>query len=204
MTEAELFAIRYRINQAVQIPRASYIIVITDSIHLAKCIFDSLTHSYQIQSIAIAQDLRVFFNKNTQNSINFWECPSNAKWSHHMSVDKESKKFNLTPILLCKTSWDYSKKEECNNIIRNWQMTFQASDLKGNNFLELLDNNYLPITPTYKKGGLWINQFGYSNSLCARATRVITNHDPIGEYHLRFFPRENFNCPCGSYPIESR
>jgi len=104
-----------------------------------------------------------------------------------MLVDKESKKFNLTPILSCKTSWDYSKKEECNNIIRNWQMTFQASDLKGNHFLELLDNNYLPITPTYKKGGLWINQFGYSNSLCARATRVITNHDPIGEYHKREF-----------------
>jgi len=82
LTEAKLFAIRYKINQAVQIPGASHIIVITDSIHLAKCIFDSPTHSYQIQSIAIAQDLRVFFNKNTQNSINFWECPSQMVSSH--------------------------------------------------------------------------------------------------------------------------
>jgi len=35
-------------------------------------------------------------------------------------------------------------------------------------------------------------------------TRAITNHAPIGEYHLRFFPREPFECPCRVYPIESR
>ena len=40
--------------------------------------------------------------------------------------------------------------------------------------------------------------------LCARATRAITNHAPIGEYQLRFFPNEEFNCPCGLYPIEMR
>ena len=42
------------------------------------------------------------------------------------------------------------------------------------------------------------------NSLCAYATRAITNHTPIGKYRLRFFPREEFKCPCGLYPIESR
>ena len=67
--------------------------------------------------IAIAQDLRKFFNKNTQNSIEFWDCPSNSKWLHHTSVDKEMKQFNFTPILPCKLSWDFSKKEECNDII---------------------------------------------------------------------------------------
>ena len=36
-----------------------------------------------------------------------------------MSVDKDTKKFNLTPILLCKELWDFSKKEKYNNIIRN-------------------------------------------------------------------------------------
>jgi len=45
-TETELFAIRCRINQAVQIPEASHIVVITDTIHLVRCIFDSITHSY--------------------------------------------------------------------------------------------------------------------------------------------------------------
>jgi len=60
-----LFVIRYRINQAVQISEASHIIIITDSIHLAKHISNLITHPYQIQLIAIAQDFKAFFNKNT-------------------------------------------------------------------------------------------------------------------------------------------
>jgi len=55
-----------------------------------------------------------------------------------MSVDKETKKFNLSPILPYKSLWDFSKKEESNDIIQNWQIMFQTSGLKGNNFLDLL------------------------------------------------------------------
>jgi len=57
----------------------SHIIIITDTIHSTRQIFDSLIHLYQLQLIIIAQDLRVFFNKNAQNSINFWDCLSNSK-----------------------------------------------------------------------------------------------------------------------------
>ena len=35
-------------------------------------------------------------------------------------------------------------------------------------------------------------------------TRTITNHAPISEYRFRFFPEEEFKCPCGSYPIKSQ
>ena len=111
------------------------------------------------------------------------------------------KKLTLLSCFPSKTSWDFSKKEESNDIIKNWQMTFQASDSKGTHFLELLDNN---LNPTYVKGGSWIKYFGLSNLLCARATQAITNHAPIGEYCLRFFLRENFSCLCGLYPIKTR
>jgi len=82
-------------------------------------------------------------------------------------------------------------------------MTFQALDGKGNHFLDLLDVNFNVIEPSYTKGGPWLQWFGHSNLLCARATRAITNHAPIGEYRLRFFPEEEFKCPCGSYLIKS-
>jgi len=78
-TKAELFAIRCRINQVIQVTDVLYIIVITDAIHSVRCIFNSSSHHYQIQSIAIAQDLRSFFEKSIHNSIKFWDCPSNAK-----------------------------------------------------------------------------------------------------------------------------
>jgi len=83
-------------------------------------------------------------------------------------------------------------------------MTFQALDGKGKNFLDLVSNDYEDIEPSYIKDGPWLQAFGYLNLLCARATRAITNHTPIGEYRLRFFPNEDFKCPCGNYSIESR
>ena len=81
---------------------------------------------------------------------------------------------------------------------------FQASDLKGNQFLDLLDDNNNIIEPSYTKGGLWLKLIGHSNSLCVQATRAITNHAPTGKYRLRFFLGEEFNCLCEQYPIKSR
>jgi len=203
MTKAELFAIRCWINQAVQIMDMSHIII-TNSIHLANWIFNPSIHLYQQQSIAILKDLRLFFNKQPSNVIEFWNWPSDSKWSLYVAVDNDMKKFNLILISPSKTLWDFSKKEECYNIIRNWQMFFQASDLRGKQFLDLLDDDLHSIELSYKKGGPWIKHLRHSNLLCASATRAILNHAPISEYHLRFFPREYFNCPCREYPIKSR
>ena len=47
-TEAELFAIECGINQAIQITNINYIVVVTDSIHIAHKIFNSLVYPYQI------------------------------------------------------------------------------------------------------------------------------------------------------------
>ena len=63
---------------------------------------------------------------------------------------------------------------------------------------------YLLVNPTYTKGSSWLKQISHSNSLYTRAIRVITNHVPIKEYNLRFFPRENFSYLYRIYPIELR
>ena len=83
-------------------------------------------------------------------------------------------------------------------------MTFQALDGKGHQFLDLVNSNFNAIEPSYTKGGPWLQLFSHSNSLCACTTRAITNHALIGEYRLRFFPKEEFKCPCGNFPIELR
>jgi len=83
-------------------------------------------------------------------------------------------------------------------------MMFQASNLKENQFLDLVDDDNNIIKPTYIKGGLWLKIFGYSNSLCTHTTRAITNHAPIGKFRLRLFPRKEFKCPYNQYPIETR
>ena len=203
-TEAELFTIRCGINQACSNEVISKIIVITDSIHAARKIFDSSSHPFQHQSSAILSELQSFFTSNPNNSIEFWECPSCLKWRLHHDVDKDSKLFKPIPTYLCKTSWDFCKKTDSNNIINQWKIMFQASNGKGNHFLDLLDDDFNIIEPSYIKDGLWLQAFGHSNSLCAHAMRAITNHTPIREYQLKFFPNKDFSCPCNNYPIESR
>jgi len=175
-----------------------------DFIHIARRIFDLTSHPYQAQSAVISRELREFFKKANSNSIDFWDCPSNCKWLLYDMVDKETKEFNLSPVFLCKLSWDFSKKCEYNSILNNWKMSFQVLDAKGHNFLELLDKDSKPIKLYVSKGGPWLKVFGHSNSLCARATRVIVNHTSISEYQLRFFSQKEFKCLCSLYPIESR
>ena len=203
-TEAELFTIRCGINQACSIENVSKIIIVTDSIHAAKKIFNSKSHPFQIHTSAILSELQKFFNSNDTNFIEFWECPSRIKWRFHHNVDKDSKSFMAIPIYPCKISWDFCKKSNSNDIIKQWKMTFQVSEGKGNYFLDLLDNDLNSIELSYIKDGLWLQMFGHSNLLCACTTRVISNHAPIGEYRLQFFPSLDFSCPCNNYPIETR
>jgi len=75
-TEAELFAMRCGINQASNHNVISKIIIVTDSIHMARKIFDLSLHPFQVHSVAILTELQWFFLQHQNNSIKFWECPS--------------------------------------------------------------------------------------------------------------------------------
>ena len=119
-------------------------------------------------------------------------------------VNKETKSFNPIPLFPSKSFWDYSKKNECDDLANRWKMIFQASDAKEKQFLDLLNSDDSIIKLSYIKGSLWLRHFSHSNSLCTRATRAIINYVPIGQYRLRFFLREDFSCSCSLHPIKTR
>ena len=79
-----------------------------------------------------------------------------------MVVDKGTKQLKIDPIFPCKFSWEFSKKEEYNSLLKNWQITFQALNYKGKNFLDLNDDDNLPTRPTYSKGGAWLKHIRHS------------------------------------------
>ena len=56
-TKAELFAMRYGINQASNHNDISKIIIITNSTHIARKIFDPSSHLFQVHSVAIPAEL---------------------------------------------------------------------------------------------------------------------------------------------------
>ena len=136
--------------------------------------------------------------------IEFWECPNYCNWALYKTIDKETKSFNLIPLIPRKMSWDFSKKSKCDNITDNWKIIFQASDSKEKQFLNFLNSDNNIIELSYIKGGSWLKFISYSNLLCTKVLRTITNHAPMGEYRLRFFPREEFRCPYGLYSIKLR
>ena len=103
-TEAELFTIRYGINQATYLLNIKRIVIILYFFHATKRIFDSSIHLYQIYLTAILYELREFFKRNTDNSIKFWDCPSHYNWGSHSIINKEIKSFNSISNLSCKSS----------------------------------------------------------------------------------------------------
>jgi len=103
-SEVELFAIRCGINQAFNLSDISKIIVVTGSIHVAKRIFYSFTHPFQVHTVTILKELWSFFSCHQDNSIKFWECSSQSNWILHKAVDKETKSFNPMSPFPCKMS----------------------------------------------------------------------------------------------------
>jgi len=117
LTKAKLFAIRYSINQATCLFNINWIIVIMDSIHAVKRIFDLLNYLYQIQLLLISKKLRDFFIKDYSNFIEFWNCPSHENWTFYNLVNKETKNFDLILMFSYKFSWNFDKKHEYNKIL---------------------------------------------------------------------------------------
>ena len=202
--EAELMAIHIGLTRALEDPEAQQVLIITDSIEAGKKIISSGDQHLQKSIIPIVEKIKDFLSKDRCNSIHFWHCPNKLEWPRHILVDKEAKSAHPLPILPDKNLFLFSKKKECDLILKSWQKSFKDSKKKGQLFLDFEDDNERVIKPTYAKGGLWLPHIGISNSICARFTRMMLGHAPIGEYRQRFFPNASVQCPCGEVEVETR
>ena len=106
---AELVASRLGIAKATSLD-VDRIVVITDSLSSAKKALDPSHHSGQSESITIAHLLRPFFNRNSSNKIEFWDCPSKARWHLHAIVDDDAKSTNVPSTPSQFTSLDLRDK----------------------------------------------------------------------------------------------
>jgi len=203
-TKTEIMSICIGLEQALESKSSNHITVITDSIQVAKRFFDTSAHSYQLLVLPLAERIHSFFSRSPDNRIEIWHCPNSLKWKPYLIVNENIKSSRIPSVLPSKESWEFSRKAECNDLLNYWKMSFYASDRKGKYFLEITNNNGFTLEPFYKKGGTWLSHFRFFNSTCARMTRLITNHAPIGEYYKRFFPHKEYTCPCSSRCIETR
>ena len=84
-----------------------------------------------------------------------------------------------------------------------WRTSFARPSSQGRHFLPFKGGIKNLLQPSYAKGGGWLPFIGESVTLCARATRAILNHTPIGEFRQRFFPAECIQCLCGHCQVET-
>ena len=117
-TGAEVFTMRCSISQVFQAQDIIYITVIINVILATKRIFNMFLHLYQLYFIIISSDLRNFLLKNFSNTISFWDYSSDDKWLLHLLVNKELKFYKISLILPNKTLWNFSKKKECDSIVK--------------------------------------------------------------------------------------
>ena len=167
-----------------------HIILITDSLGSARQAVDPSVHPGQAHSLAVCSILRLFFSQGYSYRIDFWDCPSKAEWSLHQLVHNNVTNTRVSAGPHPATSIDFLHSKSVISCLDTWRTLFNRPTVQGRHFLPLRDRNRRFLQPSYSKGGSWLPHIGQSVTLCARATRAILNHAPIGEYRQCFFPAE--------------
>ena len=200
--DAELFAIRLDVSKATSMD-IEHIILITDSLGSARRSVDPSVHSGQAHSLAVCSALQLFFCSGPNYRVEFWDCPSNAEWSLHQMVHNDVTNTRVATGLHLATSLDTLRSKSVLLCFDTWRTAFNRPTVQGRHFPTLRGKNHKPLQPSYSKGGSWLTHIGQLVTLCARATRAILNHAPIGEYRQCFFPAECTQCPCGHCQVET-
>lgn len=83
---------------------------------MAKKIFNSSMHSYQVQSIAIIQDLRKFFYKNPENSIDFGSVLVKPNGNiMQLLTKKQNSSFQTSFPMYIVMGFQYKRRKQCNH-----------------------------------------------------------------------------------------
>jgi len=85
------------------------------------------------------------------------------------------------------TSLDALQFKSIAAYLNAWRTSFAHPLSQGCHFLPLKGGIKNLLQPFYAKGKSWLFFIGELVTLCARATRAILNHAPIGEFRQCFF-----------------
>ena len=202
--EAKLMSICIGLILAMNNEDNHQILVIIDTISAAKKILESQPNPLQKSILPIAIGMKAFLGRDSRNVIHFWQCPNKAEWLRHKLVDDQVKAAVNIPIHPSRNSYLFSRKKECDDALKEWQLSFSTSTKKDQQFLDFEDEKQNVIKPTYIKRGSWLPSISFTNALCAQFTHMITGHTLIGKYQQQFFPNSPLSCPCGEAELQMR
>ncbi|TEB20215.1 hypothetical protein FA13DRAFT_1801198 [Coprinellus micaceus] len=162
-SDAELFAIRSAVSKATAMEGCERIVIFTHSLAMARRVVDPARR------------------------INFVETPSKLKWGLQHRAHERARSLPPVPAgARPATSLDYVPKGVTDSALDAWTTMSKDREYLGSQFLTLCDPKGKPVRPSYANGGTWLRYVNDDNALCARFTRAVLNHAPIGEYYRRF------------------
>ncbi len=205
--DAELSAIRFAIESALQFEGVNHIVIFTSHMAAARTACDPSVHSSQSHSLVVCRCLSKWFAESTGNSIDFVDVPARDRWAPHVGVNEYLRTLPRIPGTRPVMSLDSVRSWATEEVNATWRhLFFRDPTYRGQQFLQLLDTKGNLIKPSYLAGGSWLSQVKRTDppSLTARMTRAILGHAPIGEYFRRFNIDESHGCSCDGAPLQTR
>ncbi|PPQ93215.1 hypothetical protein CVT25_015211, partial [Psilocybe cyanescens] len=164
MPDVELYAIRSAIFNA------------TSSV-------DPSIHSGQGHSVAVCEALQTWFTQKDGQSITFVYILSRLQWDLHYKAHKYTTKLKVALGPCPATSFDSLHMQAALSCGASWNVMFQDSEYRGQNFLHLKTVDGAVAQPGGKDNP-WIHFANMSSpQLYARMCWCILNHAPIGPYY---------------------
>jgi ribonuclease HI len=197
--DAELFAIRFGLLRCLRLEEVETILVFTDSVASARAVVDPSTHLGQSHSLVVIWALIPWLEADPLRKVQFWYVPSQARWDNHGEVHKyitsTTGKVAVTPAT--RATLNFCREKSSVQNLDHWDNMFNDPKYCGSNFLHLWGKEGKMPQPSSHKGGKWLQAFGSDVRLCARVSRAILNHAPIGDYRQHFHVGDrNYRCSC--------
>lgn len=138
--EAELFAIRYRINHIVILLISSLSLIPFQLLNRYSIYL--FTH-FNCTLLLYLMILGTFSTETLMIQLLFGIVLIISSGLHiYQQIKSQNIYLRVGPVLPNKMSWELSRKEKCDIIINKQQIYFQASKYKRRNFLELNNNDH--------------------------------------------------------------
>ncbi|ETW75604.1 hypothetical protein HETIRDRAFT_426112 [Heterobasidion irregulare TC 32-1] len=186
--DAEIMGLTIALHHATITPHTTEIVLYADNEAALKSLLNPTVHPSQMCSLLACQRLRTWFSASPERHLTIAWCPGHSGIPHQEEADalaKSALKGNHPAF----TSASFLKQKAYTSLLASWQLLMTSTKYSGRDFPR--QRAFRKVSSTKSQLLLMV---GGSNSLAARAARLILNHGPTGEYRTKFFPYETTTC----------
>ena len=203
--DSEIVAIEVAIQWAC-VNRLPDPIIFVDNKAALTSFLDTRVHGSQMSCIRINEILRDYL-ATSSSTLTFRYCPSHSGIEGNERADRLTRlgaaiaPVSLPRILLSNFINDYTKR-----MALHWRILFSTTSFKGRQWLPIRHKKKVlkPIIRNKATTNFFFNISNNDIGMLSRMACALTNHAPIGEYRMRFYPDFDPLCPACPLHVQTR